>query len=62
MMKLEQNSIKKRTQKTRVNSSQPIKYFRWSRGWNNIIESKQNKSWSLILNQLNIKKWDLKKS
>jgi hypothetical protein len=25
------------------------------------MKSKQNKSWSLILNQINIKRWNLKK-
>ena len=31
-------------------------------GQNNLIESKQNKSSSLILNQLNIKGWNWKKN
>jgi hypothetical protein len=49
---------KKQPKSTRVN---PLSIILGSWGWNNIIESKQKKSWSLIFNQLNIKWWNWKK-
>jgi len=56
MMKLKKKSIKKKAQKwsksTWINL---LNIIIGSLGQTHIIASKQNKSWGLILNQLNIK-------
>ena len=58
-MKLKKKAIKNKTQKwsesTVVN---PLSIIPKSRGQNNIIKSKQNKLWSLISNQSNVKEWN----
>jgi hypothetical protein len=58
-MKLKKKAIKNKTQKwsesTVVN---PLSTIPKSRGQNNIIKSKQNKLWSLISNQSNVKEWN----
>jgi hypothetical protein len=61
--KIEKNQLNKRRKKqlewTRVNLLSTI-LGSWDQ--DNIIKSKQNKLWSLILNQINIKRWNWKKN
>jgi hypothetical protein len=49
---------KKQPELTRVNLLSII-LVSWDQ--DNLMKSKQNKSWSLILNQINIKGWNWKK-
>jgi hypothetical protein len=56
--KIEKKSIKKTQKTTWVNQLSTIPGS-WDQ--NNLIKSKQNKSWSLTLNQINIKRWNWKK-
>jgi len=61
MIKLKKNQLNKRYKKepelTRVN---PLNVILVSWDQDNLMKSKQSKSWSLILNQNNVKGWNLK--
>jgi hypothetical protein len=61
MIKLKKNQLNKRYKKkpelTRVN---PLNIILVSWDQDNLMKSKQNKSWSLILNQNNVKGWNWK--
>jgi hypothetical protein len=60
--KIKKNQLNKRKKKTtRVNRVKSLSTILESWDQDNLMKSKQNSSWSLILNQINIKGWNWKK-